>query len=99
MAHAARVTVTLPADALDEIDRFENNRSRFIAEAVAREIVRRRRRGLRSSLKHPHPDTARFADADVGEWAAGIAAAGLVDPSAGQPVHWIEGQGWALEPA
>ena len=40
-----RVTVTLPADVLSDIDSAEKNRSAFILEAVRRELSRRRRRG------------------------------------------------------
>ena len=34
MASTERVTVTLPAELVKEIDHFERNRSRFIAEAA-----------------------------------------------------------------
>ena len=50
MATNERVTVTIPAQLVDDIDRFERNRSRFIVEAVERELVRRRRDGLLRSL-------------------------------------------------
>lgn len=43
MANVQRVTVTLPDDLLKEIDRRESNRSKFVAEAVHRELERRRR--------------------------------------------------------
>jgi hypothetical protein len=46
MPTTERVTVTLPIDLLEGIDRFEHNRSRFIVQAVERELVRRRREGL-----------------------------------------------------
>ena len=62
MASTERVTVTLPAELVKEIDHFERNRSRFIAEAVERELVRRRRAGLLRSLEHPHPEAAELAD-------------------------------------
>ena len=42
MPNAERVTVTLRADLVAEIDRVERNRSRFIAEAVERDLQRRR---------------------------------------------------------
>jgi len=38
MATTERVTVTLPVELVEGIDRFERNRSRFIAEAVAHEL-------------------------------------------------------------
>jgi metal-responsive CopG/Arc/MetJ family transcriptional regulator len=50
MATNERVTVTIPAQLVDDIDRFERNRSRFIVEAVERELVRRRWDGLLRSL-------------------------------------------------
>lgn len=98
MPKAARVTVTLPATVLDGIDRFENNRSRFVAEAVARELVRRRRRGLLKSIKSPHPQTSAAANG-LTDWTAGAATETdrLVDPAAGNPVRWVEGLGWTAE--
>jgi metal-responsive CopG/Arc/MetJ family transcriptional regulator len=56
-AASERVTVTLPADVLEGIDRLERNRSRFIAQAVDRELARRRREALHDSIKSPHPET------------------------------------------
>ena len=43
MANVERVTVTLPDNLLRDIDRLEKNRSKFVAEAVRRELDRRRR--------------------------------------------------------
>ena len=48
-----RVTVTRPSDLVRSIDRLERNRSRFMAEAAERELVRRRREGLMRSLEAP----------------------------------------------
>ena len=42
---AERVTVTLPAEVVEDIDRQERNRSRFVLEAVRRELKRRQRSG------------------------------------------------------
>jgi metal-responsive CopG/Arc/MetJ family transcriptional regulator len=56
MANVERVTVTLPKDLVRDIDRREKNRSRFIAEAVHRELDRRRREELRRSLENPHAE-------------------------------------------
>ncbi len=50
-----RVTITLPAGLVEEVDRLDRNRSRFIKEAVRQEPHRRRRKALRQSLRHPHP--------------------------------------------
>jgi Arc/MetJ-type ribon-helix-helix transcriptional regulator len=101
MASSERVTVTLPAELVQDIDRFERNRSRFIAEAVEHELSRRRREGLLRSLKNPHPEAAELAEAGMAEWGASLPAGDddLVDVNAGKPVRWVEGQGWVEEPA
>jgi post-segregation antitoxin (ccd killing protein) len=100
MPTTERVTVTLPAELVQSIDRLEKNRSRFIAEAVERELNRRREEGLRRSLDHPHPEAAELADAGLDEWAASLSEGdeGLVDMSAGRPVRWVEGEGWVEDP-
>lgn len=99
MPTTERVTVTLPAELVQSIDRLEKNRSRFIAEAVEHELDRRRREGLRRSLEHPHPEAAELADAGLDEWAASLPEDdGLVDMATGKPVRWVEGEGWIEEP-
>jgi len=57
-----RVTVSLPADLVREIDRFASNRSRFVAEAVRREVEANRRERLRASLSNPHPESEALVD-------------------------------------
>lgn len=101
MATTERVTVTLPVDLVEGIDRFERNRSRFITEAVEHELVRRRREGLLRSLASPHPEAAELAETGLADWGASLPAddEGLVDESAGKPVRWVEGQGWVEESA
>ena len=101
MATTERVTVTLPVELVESIDRLERNRSRFIAEAVEHELVRRRREGLFRSLKSPHPEATGLAETGLAEWGASLPAGdeGLVDVSAGKPVRWVEGQGWVEESA
>jgi hypothetical protein len=92
-----RVTVTLPADLVRDIDRLEKNRSKFIQEAARRELERRRRDELARSLRSPHPDTAALTEAGFEDWAAALPeedAAGLVDPRGGTEVRWVPGQGW-----
>ena len=92
-----RVTVTLPADLVRDIDRLEKNRSRFIQEAARRELERRRRDLLARSLRSPHPESAELAEAGFGEWASSLPeedAAGLVDPRAGTEIRWVPGEGW-----
>ncbi len=56
MAHFERVTVTLSNDLVQDIDRREKNRSKFVADAVRNELDRRRREELRKSLMNPHPE-------------------------------------------
>lgn len=95
-----RVTITLPANLLDEVDQLERNRSRFITEAVRHEVARRRRAALLESLQSPHPETTQFVDAGLADWTSELPGdEGLLDPSAGTAVRWVEGQGWVKEPA
>lgn len=101
MGTTERVTVTLPIDLVQGIDRFERNRSRFIAEAVQHELDRRRRERLLHSLARPHPEADELGEADLADWAAALPGEeqGLVDESAGKRVRWVEGQGWLEESA
>lgn len=101
MATTERVTVTLPVELIEDIDRFERNRSGFITEAVKREIARRRREGLFRSLQNPHPEAVEFAEMGLAEWGASLPSDNedLVDVAAGKPVRWVEGQGWVEESA
>jgi hypothetical protein len=100
MATTERVTVTLPSELVQGMDRLEGDRSRFIAKAVEHELRRRRRDGLLRSLKGPHPEAAELAEVGLAEWGASVPAEnGLVDPEGGTPVRWIEGQGWVEESA
>ncbi|MGH9319792.1 MAG: hypothetical protein ACRD3V_07865 [Vicinamibacteria bacterium] len=101
MSTTERVTVTLSAELVEGIDRLERNRSRFIAEAVAHELARRRREALLSSVHNPHPETADLADTSLGDWTADLPDddEGLVDVSGGTAVRWVEGQGWVKESA
>jgi len=95
MATIERVTVSLPVDLVESIGRFEHNRSRFIAEAVKHELVRRRREGLLRSLKSPHPEAADLSETGLADWGASLPDNDrLVDEAAGTPVRWVEGQGW-----
>jgi hypothetical protein len=95
-----RVTVTLPVELIEGIDRVDRNRSHFIAEAVEHELALRRREGLLMSLENPHSEAADLAEIGVNDWAANLPAEvdDLVDMAAGTPVRWVEGQGWLKEP-
>lgn len=98
MASAERVTVTLPSELLEEIDRLERNRSRFVAEAVRHELGRRRRDALLQSISSPHPETTELVDVGLADWASHLPDDdALVDLSGGTAVRWIEGQGWVRE--
>jgi len=100
MPTTERVTVTLPADLVENIDRLERNRSRFIKGAVEHELARRRHDALLRSLEQPHPEAAELAEAGLDEWAESLPEEdeGLVDMSAGRPVRWVEGEGWVEDP-
>ena len=92
-----RVTVTLPAEVVEDIDRRERNRSRFILGAVQRELKRRRREELNRSLQNPHPETSELADAGLAEWGSRLPEekpSDLVDLRAGRSVRWVPGRGW-----
>jgi hypothetical protein len=92
-----RVTITLPAETVREIDQRDRNRSRFILEAVQQELERRRREELRQSLIAPHPESREVEALGLGEWLHRIPVEdvdGLLDPRGGTPVRWVEQQGW-----
>ena len=101
MAPTERVTVTLPVELVESIDRLERNRSRFIAEAVEHELVHRRRAGLLRSLKSPHTEAALVAEAGLADWGTSLPVEdeGLIDLSAGTRVRWVEGTGWVKDSA
>jgi len=92
-----RVTVTLPAEVVRDIDRLEKNRSKFVLEAVRHELKRRRREDLQRSLRSPHPESEQLAKEGFDEWAGSLPeedVADLVDLKAGTPVRWVPGEGW-----
>lgn len=97
MGTTARVTVTLPAELVEEIDRLEKNRSKFVLEGVRRELRRRRREALERSLRSPHPETTELVDEGFAAWASSLPEediADLVDLGAGTEVRWVPDQGW-----
>ena len=100
MASVERVTVTLPDDLVREIDRREKNRSKFVADAVRRELDHRRQLELRRSLDNPHPESIELAGQGMEEWSRLMPdenAESLIDPMAVQPIRWIPGQGWVAD--
>lgn len=93
----SRVTVTLPEEVVAEMDRSAANRSRFVLEAITRELARRRRETLRLSLSSPHAESLAVAEAGIGAWGRSLHSGGaqrLLDPSRGRRLRWAEGKGW-----
>lgn len=100
MDNVERVTVSLPADLVRDIDRLEKNRSSFVAEAVRHELDRRRRQGLHQSLQSPHSDSIDLAEQGLDEWKRSLPEEdvnALVDLSLGKRVRWVPGDGWMEE--
>jgi hypothetical protein len=97
MASVERITVTLPAEIVRDIDRLEKNRSKFVQEAVRRELDLRRRAELHRSLSNPHPESGSLLEEGFSEWVDRLPdeqVGELVDMNAGKPVRWIAGEGW-----
>lgn len=92
-----RVTITLPRELVEEVDRRERNRSKFVREAIQNEIERRRRTALRDSLRSPHSESGKLAELGLEEWASALPEEGaeLLDPDAGTTVEWRPGEGWS----
>ncbi len=102
MASVGRVTVTLPEDLIRDIDRREKNRSKFLVDAVRRELDHRRRDELRRSLRNPHPESAELAEQGMDEWTRGLPeedAEALVDCSTGRQIRWVPEEGWVEDRA
>ncbi len=102
MSAQERVTVTLPDDLVRGIDRREKNRSKFVADAVRRELARRRREDLQRSVRSPHPESETLAGENLQDWSRTLPEEdvdSLLNPSAGKPVRWIPGQGWVEDNA
>ncbi len=97
MPTTERVTVTLPAELVHNIDRFDRNRSHFIGEALRREIHRRCHEELLKSLEAPHSESMELTQLGMAEWSdnlSNLEEDPLVDEAAGKPVRWVEGTGW-----
>jgi Arc/MetJ-type ribon-helix-helix transcriptional regulator len=97
MAQIERVTVSIPSAVVRDIDRRAKNRSGFVAEAIRRELDRRRREDLRISLQNPHHESAAPDDPGLEEWSRSLPVedtAALVAPGKGRPVRWVPGEGW-----
>lgn len=97
MAANERVTITLPANLVRDIDRIETNRSKFLQEAARHELERRRRDLLTRSLHSPHPESAELVEAGFPAWASSLPeedVAELVNLHGGTEVYWVSGEGW-----
>ncbi len=97
MPTTERVTVTLPAELVQSIDRFDRNRSHFIGEALRHEIHRRCHEELLRSLEAPHSESLEIAELGMAEWSEHLLSAeddNLVSTLEGTAVRWIEGTGW-----
>ena len=100
-ATVERITVTLPNDLVSEIDRRDDNRGKFVVEAVRKELDYRRRAELRRSLENPHAECAALADSDLQEWIHALPdedTTALLDINMGKEVRWISGLGWVEGP-
>jgi hypothetical protein len=96
---SARITVTLPAEVVDAIDRLEKNRSRFVLEGVRRELVWRRREAFRESLANAHAESVELAEEGLTVWSEGHPGdegSGLVNSDAGTPIRWTRDRGWTV---
>ena len=93
---AERITVTFPPNLAREIDRWEQNRSKFIQEAVRQELARRRRAELERSLQNPHPESLETAELGLDDWVKRLPEEpdDLLDPNAGTDICWVPGEGW-----
>lgn len=90
-----RVTVTLPREMVEHIDRIERNRSKFVREAVRHELESRRVEALRRSLGSPHPETREMTDLGFEDWVRAASAGDLFEPDEGRRLVWRPGKGWA----
>ena len=93
---ASRITITLPADLVERIDQAAPNRSRFIAQAVERELHRRLREALRHSLDAPHEEGRQVAELGLAGYGDALPedVPELMDPAAAVDLAWHEGEGW-----
>jgi hypothetical protein len=94
MTTLERVTVTLPSNVVASIDSFESNRSRFISDAVRRELARRRKAMLLESVRNPHPESSKVGSLTARDWGGSDDDASLVDITKGTPLRWSAKTGW-----
>ncbi len=97
MPSVESLTITLPNNLIKDMDRRNEDRGKFIVEAVRRELERRRSEELGRSLESPHPESLNFADRGLEAWSLELPdedVGSLVDTTAGTPVRWLPGDGW-----
>lgn len=93
----ASITLSLPLELLQRIDEVEEDRPRFIQEAIRHELQDRRRRQLRQAQTHPHPESEEWAELGFQDWADQLPAEDVsdwIDLDAGVEVRWTPGEGW-----
>jgi len=94
--HTERVTLTMPREIVKQIDGMTKNRSRFIVDAVRRELARQRREELRLSLRNPHEESEQVAELGVADWGAALPDdSDLLTPGSGRAVRWRAEKGWS----
>src|SRR5437660_1683062 len=96
MSYSHQVTVTLSEELVREIDRLEDNRGKFVAEAVRNELGRRRHEEFLRSLQNPHPEASAIEPGGFKDWAQSLPAEdalAMVNFEAGTSVRWIAGKG------
>lgn len=97
MTSVQRITIELPEGVVREIDQHHEDRGKFVAEAVERELGRRRQGEMLRSLENPHPESFELAEQGVADWAGQLPqedALGLVEPGRGRAVEWVPERGW-----
>ncbi len=97
MPTTERVTVTLPAELVQSIDRFDRNRSHFIGEALRHEIHWRCHEELLRSLEAPHSESLEHAELGLAQWSEKLLSHEedqVVNEAEGKAVRWVEGTGW-----
>jgi hypothetical protein len=89
----------MPRKIVAQIDRISKNRSRFIVDAVRRELARQQREELRLSLQNPHEESSQVAELGLEDWGASLPdepdSLGLLAPETGRDVRWRAGRGWS----
>jgi len=91
------VSIHMPAELLRAIEARAKDRDAFIQDALRRELARRIREDLRTSLENPHPESLEMETIGLDAFAQSLPlddADALCDPSVGTPIRWVEGRGW-----